>query len=48
MESSSGSLGTNLKTTTFEFYKVNKESYVVSGQNLWSGNEHVQMAIQSI
>lgn len=32
-------------TTTFEFYKVNKEQEVASGQNLWSGNEHVLMAI---
>lgn len=32
-------------TTTFEFYKVNKEQEVASGQNLWSGNEHVLTAI---
>ena len=32
-------------TTTFEFYKVNKEQNVASGWNLWSGNEHIQMAI---
>lgn len=46
MESNGGSLlGTNLKTTTFEFYRVNKEQHVASGEDLWCSQEHVQMAI---